>query len=92
MGFSFPVSQYNAIRTGFLQPSSFRLFHSAIEGNTGVFFIKVISINTKPQPPAAVAQQQRSMKANQVMQAALGKSFEALKKIADVKDKRRKFF
>ncbi|MGI8581090.1 MAG: peptidylprolyl isomerase [Chitinophagaceae bacterium] len=64
----------------------------AIEGNTGVFFIKVISINTKPQPPAAVAQQQRSMKANQVMQAALGKSFEALKKIADVKDKRSKFF
>ncbi len=32
------------------------------------------------------------MKDNQAMQAALGKSFEALKKIADVKDKRSKFF
>ena len=63
----------------------------AIDGNTGVFFVKVNSINTKPQPPAAILQQQRSMKLNQAMQAALGKSFEALKKMADIKDKRSKF-
>ena len=64
----------------------------AIEGNTGVFFIKVNSIATKPQPPVAVLQQQKSMKANQAMQSAVGKSFEALKKTADIKDKRSKFF
>jgi len=64
----------------------------AIEGNTGVFFIKVNSINTKPLPPDSVAHQQRNMKVNQAMQGALGKSFEALKKTADIKDKRSKFF
>ena len=64
----------------------------AIEGNTGVFFIKVNGIASKPQPPAAIAQQQRSMRLSQAMQAALGKSFEALKKTADIKDKRSKFF
>jgi peptidyl-prolyl cis-trans isomerase D len=64
----------------------------AIEGNTGVFIIKVNSIGTKPVAPPAVEKQQRSMKINQAMQAALGKSFEALKKQADIKDKRSKFF
>ena len=64
----------------------------AIEGNTGVFFIKVNSVNTKPLPPDSVAKQQRNMKVNQAMQSALGKSFEALKKNADIKDKRSKFF
>ncbi|HUS03835.1 MAG TPA: peptidylprolyl isomerase, partial [Chitinophagaceae bacterium] len=64
----------------------------AIEGNSGVFYIKVNGIATKPQPPATVGQQQRSMKISQAMQAALGKSFEALKKTADIKDKRSKFF
>lgn len=63
-----------------------------IPGNTGVFLIKVNSINTKPQPPAAIAQQQKNMKAGQAMQSALGKSFEALKKMADIKDKRSRFF
>jgi peptidyl-prolyl cis-trans isomerase D len=64
----------------------------AIEGNTGVFLIKVNSVSSKPQPPAAIAQQQRSMKQGQIMQTALGKSFEALKKAADINDKRSKFF
>ena len=64
----------------------------AIEGNTGVFFIKVNSINKKPAAPDSIAVQQRNMKVNQAMQSALGKSFEALKKIADIKDKRSKFF
>jgi peptidyl-prolyl cis-trans isomerase D len=64
----------------------------AIEGNTGVFFIKVNSINTKPLPPDSVAKQQRNMKVSQAMQGALGKSFDALKKNADIKDKRSKFF
>ena len=64
----------------------------AIEGNTGVFFIKVNSINTKPLPPDSVAKQQRNMKVSQAMQSALGKSFDALKKNADIKDKRSKFF
>lgn len=64
----------------------------AIEGNTGIYFIKVNSINTKPQPTEEIAVQQRSMKAGQAMQSALGKSFEALKKTADIKDKRSKFF
>ena len=50
------------------------------------------SINKKPQAPDSIAVQQRNMKVNQAMQAALGKSFEALKKIADIKDKRSKFF
>lgn len=64
----------------------------AIEGNTGVFFIKVDNVYTKPAPPAEIAAQQQSMRAGQAMQAALGKSFEALKKTADIKDKRSKFF
>jgi peptidyl-prolyl cis-trans isomerase D len=63
-----------------------------IAGNTGVFVIKVNSISTKPPAPLAVAQQQKNMKQNQLMQSALGKSFEALKKKADIKDKRSKFF
>src|ERR1035437_7897882 len=63
-----------------------------IAGNTGVFVIKVNSISTKPPIPLAVAQQQKNMKQNQLMQSALGKSFEALKKKADIKDKRSKFF
>ncbi len=61
-----------------------------IEGNTGVFVIKVNSIGAKAA--SAMEQQQKSMKANQTMQMALGKSFEALKKQADIKDKRSKFF
>ena len=63
-----------------------------IAGNTGVFVIKVNSISSKPAPPADVAKQQQSMKQNQLMQGAFGKSFEALKKLADIKDKRSKFF
>lgn len=63
-----------------------------IEGNTGVFIIKTNNIFTKPAPPPNVDQQQKSMKATQVLQSALGKSFEALKKTAEIKDNRSKFF
>ena len=64
----------------------------AIEGNTGVFVLKVNSINTKPQDTSSVALQQKSMRHNQELQGAIGKSFESLKKLADIKDKRSKFF
>ncbi|MDQ6755944.1 MAG: SurA N-terminal domain-containing protein [Bacteroidota bacterium] len=64
----------------------------AIAGNTGVFVLKVNSIGTKPQNMSPIAQQQKSMRQNQEMQGALGKSFESLKKLADIKDKRSKFF
>ena len=63
----------------------------AIEGNTGVFFIKVNSIQKRLQD-AAIAQQARNMRASQAMQSSLGKSFESLKKMAEIKDKRSKFF
>ena len=64
----------------------------AIDGNSGVFLIKVNSVNKKPQTDSSIALQQRSMRVSQAMQAALGKSFEALKKVAEIKDKRSKFF
>lgn len=64
----------------------------AIEGNTGVFFIKVNNLNKKSPADPAIVLQQQSMKSGQALQAALGKSFEALKKTADIKDKRSKFF
>ncbi len=63
-----------------------------IEGNTGIFIIKTNSIFTKPPLPENVVQQQKSMKATQVLQSTLGKSFEALKKTAEIKDNRSKFF
>lgn len=63
-----------------------------ITGNTGVFVIKINGWGSKPQDNPAVAQQQKSMRLNQAMQSALGKSFESLKKQADIKDKRSKFF
>jgi peptidyl-prolyl cis-trans isomerase D len=63
-----------------------------IPGNTGVFLIKVNNINSKPPSPAAIVRQQQNMKTSQAMQSSLGKSFEALKKVADIKDNRSKFF
>ena len=64
----------------------------AIEGNTGVFIIKVDKINTKPQDAPEIVAQMMSMKVSQLAQAAAGKSFDALKKQSTIKDKRSKFF
>ena len=73
-----------------------------IEGNTGVFVMKVNAINQKPPDPPAVAAQKKSARLTEIIQGgqgqmrpgvgALGGSFNALKKMAEVKDKRSKFF
>ncbi len=69
-----------------------------LEGNTGVFVIKVNSVSSKPADPAIVATQVKSarmmemIQGNQQKQGILGSSFNALKKIADIKDNRNKFF
>ena len=73
-----------------------------IEGNTGVFVIKVNSVNQKPADPPGVAAQKKSARILEIIQGgqgqmrpgvgALGGSYNALKKMADIKDKRSKFF
>ena len=63
-----------------------------IAGTTGVFVIKVNSIGNKPSDPSPVAQQQKDQRISQQKQQAAGNSFNALKKLADIKDKRSKFF
>lgn len=63
-----------------------------IAGNTGVFVIKVNSISQLPALPEALLQQQKNAELNSKVQAALGQSFDALKKISNIKDMRSKFF
>ncbi len=63
-----------------------------IEGNTGVFVIKVNSEAAKDQPTPAMLTQQRNAELNRAQQTALGQSFESLKKKASIKDDRSKFF
>ena len=63
-----------------------------IEGNTGVFIIKVNSISAKPALPAEMAAQQRSSEESRALQSAMGQSFNALKQMANIKDSRSKFF
>ena len=63
-----------------------------IVGNAGVYVIRINGIAIKPLPPAEIAQQQNAMRSTQALQSALGKSFESLKKTADIEDKRSKFF
>ncbi|MEP6584002.1 MAG: peptidylprolyl isomerase [Ginsengibacter sp.] len=63
-----------------------------IAGNTGVFIIKVNSISAKPAASAEQQAQQRNNEQSRVMQTALGQSFNSLKKMANVKDSRSKFF
>lgn len=63
-----------------------------IAGNTGVFIIKVNSITMKPADDASMQAQAMAAKNQQDMQAALSQSFNALKKLADIADKRSKFF
>lgn len=63
-----------------------------IAGNTGVFVIKVNGISTKPALSPEMLSQQKNNDQSRVMQAALGQSFNSLKKMAKIKDSRSKFF
>lgn len=71
-----------------------------IPGNTGVFVIKVNSIKSKPDGDSTALTEMKTtrimeiIQGNQQMQkpGALGSSFNALKKMADIKDNRSKFF
>ncbi|MEP7251444.1 MAG: peptidylprolyl isomerase, partial [Ginsengibacter sp.] len=63
-----------------------------IAGNTGVFVIKVNSISAKPALAPEMAAQQRSSEESRALQSAMGQSFNALKKMANIKDSRSKFF
>ena len=63
-----------------------------IVGNTGVFVIKVNSIGSKAADSPEVAQQQKTQRLGQVKSSEDRGSFESLKKLADIKDKRSKFF
>ncbi|GAC1379432.1 MAG: SurA N-terminal domain-containing protein [Ginsengibacter sp.] len=64
----------------------------AINGNTGVFVIKVNSIGMKAEMPPELMKQQLEAKRNQQAQTVLGQSFNSLKKLAEIKDNRNKFF
>jgi peptidyl-prolyl cis-trans isomerase D len=63
-----------------------------IPGNTGVFVIKVNSVSPKAPLPAGLAQQQQTTELSSQIQSALGQSFNSLKKTANIKDYRSKFF
>ncbi|MEO7960143.1 MAG: SurA N-terminal domain-containing protein [Ginsengibacter sp.] len=63
-----------------------------IEGNTGVFVIKVNSVSEKTMMSPDIFNQQQNGEQSREVQAALGQSFNSLKKIADIKDSRSKFF
>ena len=64
----------------------------AIKGNTGVFVIKINNIFKKEALPESVLEQQKRAQINGQIQAALGQSFESLKKISEIKDNRSSFF
>ncbi|MEO9070524.1 MAG: SurA N-terminal domain-containing protein [Ginsengibacter sp.] len=61
-------------------------------GNSGVFVIKVNSISLKVQVFPQLLKLQENEELNKEVQSALNQSFGALKKIADIKDDRSKFF
>lgn len=63
-----------------------------IQGNTGVFVIKVNSIFKKEGFTADMFAQQKKAMLNAQIQSALGQSFEALKKMAKITDNRSSFF
>lgn len=63
-----------------------------IAGNTGVFVIKVNSVSAKEPLPPEMIEQQKMSEINSKIQSALGQSFNALKKIAEIEDDRSKFF
>lgn len=64
----------------------------AIAGNNGVFVIKVNSVSAKEPLSPEMLSQQKSSEIMRGIQSALGQSFNALKKTADIKDYRSKFF
>ena len=64
----------------------------AIAGNTGVFVIRVNSISAKTPSTPEMLEQQSTADLNRTMQSALGQSFASLKKMANIKDYRNKFF
>lgn len=61
-------------------------------GNSGVFVIKVNSVSPKVQVFPQLLKLQENEELNKDVQSALNQSFGALKKIADIKDDRSKFF
>lgn len=69
-----------------------------IEGNTGVFVLKVNSISSRPADPPEIVSRLKStqmtelIQGSQQRQGVLGSSFNALKKMAEIKDQRSKFF
>jgi peptidyl-prolyl cis-trans isomerase D len=64
----------------------------AIEGNTGVFVIKVNGVSTKPTDTPEQATQNAASRANAAKQQAAAGWFEGLKNQATIKDNRSKFF
>ncbi|MEO8719596.1 MAG: SurA N-terminal domain-containing protein [Ginsengibacter sp.] len=64
----------------------------AFSGNSGVFVIKVNSISTKPPVSPEIQKLQQNEELNKNIQDALSQSFNSLKKIADIKDSRSRFF
>lgn len=64
----------------------------AFAGNTGVFVIKVNSVSSKPAVSPEIEKIQMNEELNKNIQSALGQSFQALKKMAEIKDNRSRFF
>jgi peptidyl-prolyl cis-trans isomerase D len=64
----------------------------AFAGNTGVFVIKVNSVSSKPTVSPEIEKIQMNEELNKNIQSALGQSFQALKKMGDIKDNRSRFF
>mgnify|MGYP001545434064 FL=1 len=64
----------------------------AFAGNSGVFVIKVNSVAAKATISPELEKLQMNEETSKDTQAALGQSFSALKKIADIKDDRSRFF
>ena len=64
----------------------------AFAGNTGVFVIKVNSIASKATVSPEIEKIQTNEENSKNTQAALNQSFGALKKMADIKDNRSRFF
>ena len=61
-------------------------------GNSGVFVIKINGIYSKAPVPVELLKLQANEENNKEVQSALNESFEGLKKTADIKDYRSRFF
>ncbi|MEO6904739.1 MAG: SurA N-terminal domain-containing protein [Ginsengibacter sp.] len=64
----------------------------AFSGNSGVFVIKVNGVSSKPSVAPELQKLQMNDELNKNIQNAIGQSFDALKKTADIKDNRSRFF